>query len=110
MKKFILLCMMTFACTVWMNAETKTAIRPSELSQTILDDIQKNYSNYSISEAFKVNNKGVITYEIIIQKLKERLILFYDDKGKFIRKLLPVKTKATSPKMTNRLPKGKAVI
>lgn len=70
-------------------AETKTAIRPSELNQKILDDIKKNYPEYNIIEAFKVNNRGTVTYEAIIQKNKDRLHLYYSLDGLFLRKELP---------------------
>jgi hypothetical protein len=98
---------MALVYTALIKAETKTAIRPSELNQLILDDIQKNYPRYSINDAFKVNNKGVITYEVIIQEGKDRLNLYYDDKGKFIRKQLPVKPKLAPLKKIRT--KGKAV-
>jgi len=98
---------MALAYTAMVKAETKTAIRPSELNQLILDDIKKNYALYTINEAFKVNNKGAISYEVIIQEGKDRLNLYYDDKGKFIRKQLPVKPKPAPSKKIKT--KGKAV-
>jgi len=98
---------MALAYTALIKAETKTAIRPSELNQLILDDIQKGYPHYAINEAFKVNNKGIITYEVIIQEGKNRLNLYYDDKGKFIRKQLPVKARPAPLIKTKQ--KGRAV-
>jgi len=91
MVRFVLI--MLFVCKAGMAiAETKTAIKPSELNQKILDDIQKNYPTYSVIEAFKVNNRGVITYEAVISSDKGKLHLYYNVDGLFLRKENPGKT------------------
>jgi len=41
MKKNIFIILTSIASTIIMNAETKTAIKPSELHPLILNDIQK---------------------------------------------------------------------
>jgi len=71
-------------------SETKTAIRPSELNQKILDDIHQKYPDYMIVEAFKVNNRGIISYEAIIQQKNERINLYYSSDGLFERKENPL--------------------
>jgi hypothetical protein len=75
------------------GAVTKTAIKSNELMKAITDDLTLTYSDYSIEEAFKVNNNGIISYEVILKQNKVRLIVYYSDKGNFIRKTMGSKTK-----------------
>lgn len=89
MKKLIFIISFIFINYNLILAETKTAIRLSELNQLILDDIHKNFPDYSINEAFKVNNKEIISYEVIIKNEKYTLNLYYTNTGKFIRKEIP---------------------
>ncbi|HEX3008309.1 MAG TPA: hypothetical protein VHO90_11925 [Bacteroidales bacterium] len=76
--------LVAFVCTI--NAATKTSLKASDLLPAISNDIAKNYTGYAIKEAFKVDTKGVITYEVLIQKGKDQLTLFYRENGTFIRK------------------------
>jgi hypothetical protein len=89
-------------------SETKTAIRASELNQKILDDIKKNYAGYNIIEAFKVNNRGIVTYEAIIQKNKDRLHLYYNIDGVFLRKELPRQSRPQVRKTPSKQRSGTA--
>jgi hypothetical protein len=79
--------------TTFSFAETKTAIKPSELNSKIVDDIHKNYPGYTIIEAFKINTKGTYTFEAIIHKDNSKITLLYDVNGVFIRKVLPNQNK-----------------
>ncbi len=92
MARFIFIILFVIRTTSAMS-ETKIAIRPSELNQKILEDIHRNYSGYLIAEAFKVNNRGVIMYEAIIQDNKGRLNLYYNSNGAFIKKEQPAQKK-----------------
>jgi hypothetical protein len=105
MVRFIFIMLLaTFAGTAM--AETKTAIRPSELNPKIRNDIEKNYPGYIVMEAFKVNNKGMVTYEAIIQKNKDRLHLYYSVDGVFLRKELPHQNKQAGKKMPSKYSSG----
>ena len=67
-------------------AQTKTELQSSELQKPILEYISKNFKGYSIDKVFKVDAKGVITYDICVNKEKTHEKLFFDKDGKFLRK------------------------
>ena len=67
-------------------AQTKTELQASELQKPILEYISKNFKGYSIDKVFKVDAKGVITYDICVNKDKSHEKLFFDKDGKFLRK------------------------
>lgn len=69
------------------NATTKTSIRVTDLSKLITDDIAKNYPDYTIKEAFRVDTNGIISFEIIIQNPSDKWTLSYDNNGKFVKKV-----------------------
>ena len=89
MKKYICILILIFINNLFIFAETKTAIQSSELNLLIQEHITKNYPDYHISEAFKVNKQGVISYEVIVVKEKTSVILYYNSQGEFIRKATP---------------------
>jgi hypothetical protein len=100
MRTYVIIILLVFH-TTFSIAETKTAIKPSELNPKITNDIHTNYSGYIIIEAFKINNKGVFSFEAIIQKGKNKLNLFYDANGVFIRKVLPSQIKPAQKKVSS---------
>lgn len=67
-------------------AQTKTELQAAELQKPILEYISKNFHGYSIDKVFKVDAKGVITYDICVNKDKTHEKLFFDKDGKFLRK------------------------
>ena len=85
MKKLLLIALLvTFGTLLF--AQTKTELKTSELQKPILEYISKNFSGYSIDKVFKVDEKGVITYDICVNKDKTHEKLFFDKEGKFLRK------------------------
>jgi hypothetical protein len=72
-------------------AITKKAIKASELPAAITADISSRYLSYSIVDAYKVNDKNIITFEVIINSKKNRLKLYYSSDYKFLRQeILPI--------------------
>jgi hypothetical protein len=67
-------------------AQTKTELQPAELQKPITEYIAKNFHGYTIDKVFKVDAKGVITYDICVNKDKIHEKLFFDKDGKFLRK------------------------
>jgi hypothetical protein len=67
-------------------AQTKTELQPAELQKPILEYISKNFQGYTIDKVFKVDAKGVITYDICVNKDKTHEKLFFDKDAKFLRK------------------------
>jgi len=67
------------------NAQTRTAMKSSELKKEITEYVAKNYVGYTIREAFKVETNKVITYEVIAQKESAKVTLVFNDKGGFVK-------------------------
>lgn len=101
MKKLVSIAFIVIIFFGSVGAITKTAIKPHELMKEITNDIATNFADYLILEAFKVNNNGVISYEVILKHEALRLTIYYNDNGKFIRKALPPKSsKALTEKLS----------
>ncbi|MDP4207433.1 MAG: hypothetical protein Q8928_01335 [Bacteroidota bacterium] len=103
MKRVLAIFLTAILFTLYVAAETKTAVRPSELLPAITADIAEKYPGYTITEAFKVKNKDVISYEVLIQKGSDKQLLRYNAKGIFLKKEIPSAKPKVSPK-----PGGKA--
>ena len=67
-------------------AQTRTELQASELQKPITEYISKNFNGYSIDKVFKVDAKGIITYDVCVNKDKTHEKLFFDKDGKFLRK------------------------
>jgi len=85
MKKILLIFIFLCSC-VLLFAQTKTELQQSELQKPILDYIAKNFKGYTIDKVFKVDDKGVITYDICVNKDKTHEKVFFDKDCKFLRK------------------------
>jgi len=84
MKKMLLIMVLMLSGTL-MFAQTKTAIKSTELQKASSDYIAKNYTGYAIEKAFKVDNKGIMNYEAIVKKGDVKNLLVFDKDGKFLR-------------------------
>ncbi len=84
-KKALLIILLGLFSTI-IFAQTKTELQAVELQKPILEYISKNFHGYSIDKIFKVDAKGVITYDICVNKDKTHEKLFFDKDGKFLRK------------------------
>jgi hypothetical protein len=67
-------------------AQTKTELKSSELPKTITDYLATNVKAYTIYKSFKVDSKGVITYDVIMTKGSDKRMMVFDKDGKFIKK------------------------
>ena len=77
--------------------QTKTEMKPGDLMKPITDYITKNYAGYTIEKAFKVDSKGVITYDVVVVKEKMKDKLEFDKDGKFLKKMSMSEHAATQP-------------
>lgn len=66
--------------------ETETEIKFSDLPQAVKDAIAKDFAGYKIEEIEKVEKKGVISYEMEVEKGKMEYELTYDLNGKLLNK------------------------
>ena len=95
MKKITLLLATMMAFTI-VNAQEKTSINVEELQKVITKHISKNFVGYKPIEAYKIVSKGgVTTYEVIVEKAPNKLDLYYEKNGKFMRKEVEKKTPVT---------------
>lgn len=86
MKK--LLCILVLALgALMLNAQTKTSIKVTDLRKPISEYVAKNLPGYKTTEAYKVDTKGVITYEVAAMKGKDHQVLTFDKNGKFMKKV-----------------------
>jgi hypothetical protein len=83
-KAFLLFLFGIFSTLIF--AQTKTELQQTELQKPVLDYISKNYRGFTIDKIFKVDAKGVITYDVCINKDTTHQKIFFDKEGKFLRK------------------------
>ncbi len=67
-------------------SQTKTEIKPADLSKGISSYISQNFSGYGIEKAFKIDNKGVMSTEVRISKGAGELALTFDKDYKLTKK------------------------
>ena len=77
MKKIIVL-MVALLFVTFAYAQTKTEIKPADLSKGISTYITKNFSGYGVDKAFKIDNKGIMSTEVMVSKGSEKLALTFD--------------------------------
>jgi hypothetical protein len=66
---------------------TRTVVKEAELLQPIKDNIAKDFTGAKLNVSFKIEAKGVVTYEVhVTAKDNVRWTLVYDKDGKFIKK------------------------
>ncbi len=84
MKKLMLLFVIALGVTA-INAQTRTAVKVADLPKAITDNIATAHKGYAAQEAFKVDTKGVMSYEVVVKDAKTEKILVYDKDGKFLK-------------------------
>jgi hypothetical protein len=85
MKKVVLLIVAILFVSLTYS-QTKTEIKPADLSKSISAYIMKNFSGYGVDRTFKVDNKGVMSTEVRISKGTEQLELTFDKDVKLTKK------------------------
>ena len=85
MKKLIVL-MVAMLIVTFAFSQTKTEIKPADLSKSISTYISRNFSGYSVEKAFKVDNKGVISTEVMVSRGAEKLALTFDKEFRLTKK------------------------
>jgi hypothetical protein len=94
MKKIVF--MLAFVLSmVAVNAQTRTAVKVADLPKAITDNLSTAHQGWTASEAYKVDTKGVMTYEVLAKKGTSSTLLVYDKDGKYL-KMEPAKTAATA--------------
>ena len=81
---------------VAINAQTRTAVKVTDLPKAITDNLSTAHQGWTAAEAFKVDTKGVMTYEVLAKKGTSETTLVYDKDGKYL-KMEPAKAASTAP-------------
>ncbi len=71
--------------TLSVNAQTKSMVKIQDLPKAISNNLSTQHKDWKASEAFKVDTKGVITYEVIAKNKMNEEMFWYDKNGKFIK-------------------------
>jgi hypothetical protein len=85
MKKLLLMLVAVVFASVTF-AQTKTEVKPKDLPKSVTDYITQSMPAYKADKAFKVDSKGVITYNVLVVKGTEKHVLVFDKDGKFVKK------------------------
>ena len=105
MKKVLFVLVMSFAI-VFVNAQdsktsppkskvekvtspSRVPVKPADILPAIKASVAKDYAGYNLEKTYKIETKGVITYEVHVKKEASVLVLVYDKEGKFIKKEQP---------------------
>jgi hypothetical protein len=84
MKKLVLLIAIVMGVGA-MQAQTRTAIKLSDLPKAITENIASHHQGWTALEAFKINTKNVLTYEVNVKKAESQMNLVYDKEGKYLK-------------------------
>jgi hypothetical protein len=99
MKRLFLVVTVALFATIAFS-QTRIQIFPKELPKNSTNYITRNYPDYTINKAYKVDTKTVITYEVLISipgNPKSAIVLIFDSPGNFIKKVNPKTDPAPKP-------------
>jgi hypothetical protein len=85
MKTLMTILALLVGTTIGVNAQTKTMVKIADLPKAISENLTMQHKDWTPAEAFKVDTKGVITYEVLAKKGTNEVKLFYDNNGKFAK-------------------------
>jgi hypothetical protein len=104
MKKSLLL-VVAMLLTAFAFSQTKTEIKPEQLPKGVSTYLAKNFSDYSVVKAFKIDNKGAIMTETMVTRQQEKYTLTFDKDAKLIKKeAVKPDTKPTAGKDERKSP------
>ena len=84
MKTIVLMISLLLGVSV-ANAQSRVAIKSNDLPKAITENVSTQHPGYAISNAYRVDEKGVMTYEVFAKKDNDMLRMVYDKDGKFMR-------------------------
>jgi hypothetical protein len=65
--------------------ETESEIAQTNLPKVVSEEVGRSYSGYKIKETSKIETKGLVTYEVEVQKGEKFTDLIFDEKGKLLK-------------------------
>ncbi len=87
MKKTALIMFLALSFVAFVNAQSRVEIKKAELPKAITDNIVKDFSGYTIQNAFKVTTNNVISYDVTVSKGLDKDRLEYNANGVFVKKV-----------------------
>ena len=84
MKKVVFIFAMVMMVSA-INAQTRTTIKLADLPKAITENIASAHQGWIAQEAFRVENKNVLTYEVLVKKATSEMNLIYDKDGKYLK-------------------------
>ena len=66
--------------------QTKTEMKLADLPKPITEYFTKNAKTLTMVKAFKVDSKGVITYDILVAHGADKSVFIFDKDGKFVNR------------------------
>ena len=65
--------------------QTRTEVKTADLPKCVPDYLTSHMKGYAIDKAFKMDNKGDITYDVTVIKGKEKHALIFDKACKVLK-------------------------
>lgn len=71
--------------TAQAQSQSKSVLKISELMKPIQENLATQFKGWTPVQAYKMDTKGVVSYEVMVRKEQNEMKLFYDKDGKFLR-------------------------
>ena len=84
MKKLVLLFAFVLGVAA-LQAQTRTAVKVADLPKAITEDISAHHQGWTALDAFKIDTRNVLSYEVTVKKENSEMNLIYDKDGKYVR-------------------------
>ncbi len=84
MKKVVFLFVLLMSVAS-IHAQTRTAVKVNDLPKAVSDNIASQHQGWNAIDAYKVDTKGVMTYEVTAKKGNSETVLVYDKDGKYLK-------------------------
>jgi hypothetical protein len=66
-------------------SQTKSMIKTTELEKPIQENLSSQFKGWTPTQAYKLDSKGVISYEVLIKKESKEMRVYYNNLGKYLR-------------------------
>jgi hypothetical protein len=67
------------------NAQNRTSLKVADLPKAISENIAAEHKGYTVQDAYKIDTKGIISYEVLVKSAASRVVLLYDKDGKYVK-------------------------
>jgi len=66
-------------------AQNRTSLKVADLPKAISENIAAAHKGYTVQDAYKIDTKGIISYEVFAKSAASRVILVYDKDGRYMK-------------------------